>query len=296
MKTVIVIGNGFDIDLGWDTSYRSFYEAHKGWKMHQTDEDDLFQHVIKHVEDNWFDFERTIYDYAIHRFNSNKIVERDLQDYNAFKGLLSNFLSKRSSEPVRNDSYAYQLLNAYINTSKRFLSNGNIILNWFSFNYTPIENIARQIDPNVDFRYVPVHGTLEKNNIIFGIHDANQIMPEYRYLQKSMDDEYESHGIVSSLMDANLIVLFGLSMGFIDGVYFKDVLTQISNVDNANNNKEIVFITKDNKTKRDIKNNLLDMGINTQVLFNTNKIEFILTSPENIGTNKEKFALLLSRL
>ena len=148
----------------------------------------------------------------------------------------------------------------------------------------------------MDFRYVPVHGTLEKNNIIFGIHDANQIMPEYRYLQKSMDDEYESHGIVSSLMDANLIVLFGLSMGFIDGVYFKDVLTQISNVDNANNNKEIVFITKDNKTKRDIKNNLLDMGINTQVLFNTNKIEFILTSPENIGTNKEKFALLLSRL
>ena len=38
-ETVIVIGNGFDLDLGWDTSYRSFFNKHDGWKMHRRDED-----------------------------------------------------------------------------------------------------------------------------------------------------------------------------------------------------------------------------------------------------------------
>ncbi len=297
MKTVIVIGNGFDIDLGWQTSYRDFYLDHKGWEMQRTSEDDLFQYVIRHVVDNWFDFERTLFDYAIHRSNSEKkLVERDLNDYNSFRNLISNFLSKRSKEPVKKDSYAYQMLEAYINTNKRFLSHSDSLLTWFSFNYTPLKNIAQQIDSSVEFRYIPVHGTLEKKNIIFGVHDDNRILPEYRYLQKSMDDEYESHGIVSSLRDATLIVFFGLSMGFIDSVYFKDVLTQISNVENTNSNKELVFITKDNETKKDIKNNLLDMGLNTQVLFNTNKVDFILTSEEKRPDNKDKFLSLLSRL
>ena len=39
IETVIVLGNGFDLDLGWDTSYKSFYEKHKGWQIHKTDED-----------------------------------------------------------------------------------------------------------------------------------------------------------------------------------------------------------------------------------------------------------------
>ena len=66
-ETVIVIGNGFDLDLGWDTSYKSFYDKHKGWGMHKTDEDDLFQYVIKQTPGNWFDFERTLHEYALHR-------------------------------------------------------------------------------------------------------------------------------------------------------------------------------------------------------------------------------------
>lgn len=298
MKTVVVIGNGFDIDLGWDTSYRSFYKAHNGWEMHRTSEDDLFQYVIKHVADNWFDFERTLYNYAIHRSDSEvKYVERDSIDYKTFKNLLDIFLVEKSKEPINRESYAYLLLDAYIKQLKRYSSRPDLFLKWFSFNYTPLSEIAKQIDPDVKFDYVPVHGTLDKKNIIFGVHDDNRILPQYRYIQKSMDDAYESHGIVSALMDASLIVFFGLSMGFIDGVYFEDVLKQISNVNSGNNNKEIVIVTRNNQTKREIKNNLQDMGLNTQVLFNTNRVEFILTSPEIADdSNDERFKTLLAKL
>lgn len=298
MKTVVVIGNGFDIDLGWDTSYRSFYKAHNGWEMHRTSEDDLFQYVIKHVADNWFDFERTLYNYAIHRSDSEvKYVERDSIDYKTFKNLLDIFLVEKSKEPINRESYAYLLLDAYIKQLKRYSPRPDLFLKWFSFNYTPLSEIAKQIDPDVKFDYVPVHGTLDKKNIIFGVHDDNRILPQYRYIQKSMDDAYESHGIVSALMDASLIVFFGLSMGFIDGVYFEDVLKQISNVNSGNNNKEIVIVTRNNQTKREIKNNLQDMGLNTQVLFNTNRVEFILTSPEIADdSNDERFKTLLAKL
>ena len=101
-ETVIVLGNGFDLDLGWDTSYKSFYEKHDGWKMHRRDEDDLFQYVIKQVPGNWFDFERTLHEYALHRAqnpfpkdNSDKI-DRDIQDYNTFKIQLMDFISEGS--------------------------------------------------------------------------------------------------------------------------------------------------------------------------------------------------------
>ena len=295
-NTVVVIGNGFDIDLGWDTSYRSFYNAHKGWEMHRTSEDDLFQYVIKHVADNWFDFERTLYDYAIHRSDSDvKYVERDKNDYETFRNLLNSFLANKSKEQINKESYAYQLLQAYIKQWKRYSPRPDLILKWFSFNYTPLIDIAKEIDSEAKFNYIPVHGTLDRKNIIFGVHDDNRILPQYRYLQKSMDDAYESHGIVSALMDANLIVFFGLSMGFIDGVYFENVLKQISNVNSGKNNKEIVIITRDNQTKRDIKSNLQDMGLNPQVLFNMNRIEFILTS-EYTESSKEKFKALLSKL
>lgn len=302
MKTAIVIGNGFDLDLGWKTSYEDFYKAHDGWRMHQNEKDNLFQYVIKHAAENWFDFERTIYDYVIRKSKDGEedyIISRDLDDYRNFKKQLKNFLSRRSCDPINKSSFAYNLVNAYIDKCKRYNTSSLEFIKFFSFNYTPLINVAQIIDPEFKFSYIPVHGTIENDNIIFGVHNDSNISRPYRDIQKSMDDKYESHGIVSSLMEANLIIFFGLSMGFIDAVYFKDFFEQVSKVTNANAiNKEFVFITKDAGTFKDIKNNLQDMGIDTQVLFNTNTLKYIYTvPPENEKiVNRNKFHELLSKL
>ena len=110
MNIVIVLGNGFDLDLGWDTSYKSFYDKHKGWGMHKTDEDDLFQYVIKQTPGNWFDFERTLHEYALHRaekpYPENEAYkhDRDIHDYNTFKEQLARFITEGSKLPVKEDS------------------------------------------------------------------------------------------------------------------------------------------------------------------------------------------------
>ena len=71
-----------------------------------------------------------------------------------------------------------------------------------------------------------------------------------------------------------------MSMGYIDAPYYEEVLKQTSTVGGYNSrmHKNITFITYDKESKLNIKNNLLDIGIDTQVLSNTNSVNFFLTS------------------
>ncbi len=302
-ETVIVIGNGFDLDLGWDTSYKSFYIKHDGWKMHRTDEDDLFQFVIHKVPGNWFDFERTLHEYALHRAqnpfpkdNTDKI-DRDIQDYNTFKTQLMDFIAEGSKGPVKMDSHAYRLLEAYVGAKKNKTSDRFFPLKLFSYNYTPLLNVIHQIDSSVKVGYIPVHGMVEKKNIIFGFHDDLRIPKEYRPLQKSMDENYVSSDVVRESLQAKTIIFFGLSLGYIDGVYFKNLFEQISNLANPQMiNKRVVFITKNAQSGNDIKNNLLDAGINLQLLYNSNRVDFIYTDDSHRNKTEMIFEGLLNSI
>ena len=283
MKHIYVIGNGFDIDLGWHTSYKDFYDNHKGWEMHRQDKDDLFQYVIRHSGENWYDFERTIYDYCLRKSIEDapiELMQRDYHDYLNFKSQLERFVKERSSEPVNEQSKAYKILTSYIEQLSHTNLPYDMMPELISFNYTPIKRVAKQINPNIDFKYIPIHGTIEKNSCIFGFHDDIQIKGLYRDMQKSMDDNYNPGRIMPLLMDAKYITFFGLSMGFIDAVYFKEVLKSASQPKGYNNRltKDIEFITRDKESKRNIKKNLQDIGIDFQALSTNNKVTFTLTS------------------
>ena len=302
-ETVIVIGNGFDLDLGWDTSYKSFYEKHDGWIMHRRDEDDLFQYVIKQVPGNWFDFERTLHEYALHRAqhpfpkDNTDNIDRDIQDYNTFKTQLIDFISEGSKGPVKKDSHAYRLLAAYVEAKKNKTSNMFFPIKLFSYNYTPLLNVIHQIDSSVKVGYIPVHGMVEKRNIIFGFHDDLGIPKEYRSLQKSMDENYMSSDVIRESLQAKTIIFFGLSLGYIDGVYFKNLLEQISNLANPQMiNKRIVFITLNRQSGNYIKNNLLDAGINLQLLYISNRIDFIYTDNSQKENTETIFEGLLNSI
>ncbi len=302
-ETVIVLGNGFDLDLGWDTSYKSFYEKHDGWKMHRRDEDDLFQYVIKQVPGNWFDFERTLHEYALHRSENpfpkedTYIIDRDIQDYNTFKEQLARFITEGSKNPVNKKSHAYRLLEVYVSAKRNTTASHFFPIKLFSYNYTPLLQVLLEIDSNVKAGYTPVHGMVEKNNIIFGFHDDPNIPKEYRRLQKSMDENYKSSDIVTESLQAKTIIFFGLSLGYIDGVYFKNLFEQISNLANPQMiNKRVVFITKNSQSGNNIKNNLLDARINLQLLYNSNRVDFIYTDDDQKDKTETIFEGLLNSI
>jgi hypothetical protein len=88
MGTVIVIGNGFDIDLGWHTSYKDFFkEKEDGWRTLKTTEDDLFNYVFNHAAENWFDLEKTVYEYYLNRSKSKTTDDLAMRDLNTFEDL-----------------------------------------------------------------------------------------------------------------------------------------------------------------------------------------------------------------
>lgn len=285
MKHIYVIGNGFDIDLGWHTSYKEFYDTKlTGWKVHFRPNDDcLPKYLLDHAGENWYDLERTIYDYCLSKSKGNldkDLMSRDYQDYLTIKRQLVNFVKERSDEPVNEESKAYNILKAYIAEISRTWNSSDLKPELISFNYTPLEKVAKQINPKVNFTYNAIHGTIEKDNCIFGFHDDTNIKGDYRDMQKSLDDNYDPGRIMPLLMDARSITFFGLSMGYIDAVYFKPVLEKASQPGDFRNRKsmDIEFITLNNQSKRDIKKNLQDIGIDFQALSTNNRVKFTLTS------------------
>lgn len=285
MKHIYVIGNGFDIDLGWRTSYKDFYESiSKRWiTLFRPGEDCLYAYLFDHAGENWYDLERTIYDYCLLKSKGDldeDIMNRDYRDYESIKRLLERFVNERSSTPVNENSKAFEILRSYVEKSSHTDLPSDMRPELISFNYTPLDKVAKQINPKADFRYIPIHGTLEKKSCIFGFHDDSQIKGGYRDMQKSMDDNYDPGRITPLLMDAKSITFFGLSMGFVDAVYFKDVLKAASQPGDfhTRNTKDIEFITRDKKSKKDIKKNLQDIGIDFQALSTNSKVTFTLTS------------------
>ena len=67
MKTVIVIGNGFDLDLGWNTSYEKFFLTHYGSRLVTDKDDSLIQYIVNHAgrKDTWYDLEKMLSDYCV---------------------------------------------------------------------------------------------------------------------------------------------------------------------------------------------------------------------------------------
>ncbi len=288
MKHIYVIGNGFDLDLGWRTSYRDFFDSKlTGWNAHvRPGEDCLPGYLLAHAGENWYDLERTIYDYCLLKSKGEldeDLMKRDYNDYTSIKNQLVYFVKERSKEPLNKESKAYKLLSSYIERTSQAQIPDDMRPELISFNYTPLGNVAKQIDPKADFRYRAIHGTIENNNCIFGFQDDIQIKGDYRDIQKSMDDNYNPGRIMPLMMDASGITFFGLSMGYTDAVYFREILKRISQPGDYQTRKrmEVEFITKDNQSKKDIKKNLQDIGINLQELSTNNKVTFTLTSENN---------------
>ena len=300
MKTVIVIGNGFDLDLGWDTSYEKFFKTHYGSKPVTEKDDSLIQYIINHAgeKDTWYDLEKMLSDYCVLKSKEERTEQQlidDSHDYQELRSKLKKFIAEGTSKPANPNSLAYKILKKCIESSKTHQSSPEYAPAIFSFNYSDLGKVVSQIDPKAKFSYHAVHGTLERDNIIFGFNNRSDIKREYRCYQKSHDDSYESHDILPALMDASGIIFFGMSMGDIDGAYYAEVLRQTSVVGGYRTrmHKNITFVTYDSKSKLAIKNNLQDAGIDTMVLCNTNNVKFFLTTEKNgLETKNEVYNFL----
>lgn len=278
---IIILGNGFDLDLGYETSYRKFY------KNYFADNRRLDGDLKKFIRDktlycNWIDLEMALKEYVLGEA-PNLNIETFLKEYKTIKGWLESFIRIQTGKCIREESYAYRLLQNITDFSR---------IRIYSFNYTSLDlNLNPAAKDSKDV--VNIHGALGESNMIFGF-DSNGLNWDYSPIVEAVKTTNTNSCLneyFGATNGAKEIVIFGHSFGETDfGFYFKDIFKDQL----YNQNRRITIVTYDDLSVRQL-NAKIDIGMNGEYL---NLIQF--PNVDIICTDKiedeHKFQLLLERL
>jgi len=364
-RIVLVLGNGFDLDLGLKTSYKDFWESEYCPKEYPAP---LIHHLNQCWPGNldavkWYDLENELLNYyssipnpkapkdiiteeerrflevfeaykigyglyrdqgdIIQSLYDKRIIlqtnnllcpfdapyqkdclrtprERDESALKLIKEGLCKYLRSIDKPVPKSHTVAFQLLQAM---TKAVDAGG--VIEVFTFNYTRVPLNDK------DVAVIPVHymhGSCEDGLIIVGTRDDTEMVPEYDFLQKVMDEAFTPPDIVSSLRDADEVIIFGHSLGENDRQYFAPFFLRQADENNTTR-KDITIFTRDSKSKVEIKRALQKMtngklsalySINQPVIIRTNNLiedqQFLFKFLVNHGLNQRYAGDVLGNL
>ena len=261
-NTLLIIGNGFDLDLGLNTRYSDFANS-KFWPFRNRI-CGMGGYLNRHKKaDKWFDLEDSMAKYCSKPYLTilpqplrTQIERNDKIDDDTLVNRLSDYLSSEldrvlNGELFSKDSVAASLLKSICTT----IVPGTI----YTFNYTDLKTIASALGSDVEVGCNPhyVHGRLIDHSIIIGFNERPEIKEAYKYCVKSHRVKYSTTTLFNSLENYDSIIFFGLSFGDIDSVYFSDFFNKIVNGNLFD--KYIRIVTKDDKSRQSIFSNLKRM-------------------------------------
>lgn len=292
-KVLLIIGNGFDIDLGLKTKYQDFVESRYFTDCLSEDFDasrliesnydfNIFDYLKNKYDKNqgWIDVEHELAELATRRtkkIDNNSITwtypimgEKQNESFRLLKRQLSKYLFNIKLD-VDKTSYAYRLLDII-----KYIESSQII----SFNYTSLFSIDEDLNIG-DRQYYQVHGTLSKEeqpSIILGFQDDLDIDKSYCCMIKSHQPGYHSSRIFNHLSNADEIIFFGLSLGDVDYPYFSDFFKNQCIPAQTGIRKLISFFTFDENSRQDILYQLRIMNDKrTRYFFEYNDLNFFRT-------------------
>lgn len=317
-RTIIILGNGFDLDLGLRTSFRDYLQStiHTEFSVNTA----TFQKIEDKNKNNWGDIEGVLRESILDALKSNvDDIDKDINvtwnmirkgwgiylpkyietvqnilkiehDYLVKENIFDDF-------PIRKKSCAYLLA--------RKIKNWNSV---YTFNYTnPTDILFGERFGDINF----IHGELTlRKQTQFKAH----LIDKYLALgvdYKRMNEETRKRELLSpimkltfmetysfrddlneAMMSAENIIFFGHSMSITDSDYFEDFFHGI--IDGLIADKGFFFITKDSNGLSDIKEHMSEWEIDFDKLNNsTNKISVIFTDD---GIDDENFKRCLDML
>lgn len=297
---LFITGNGFDLNLGRKTRYSDFRSS-RYWPFTSLDHNGLGYYIENFAKknSNWFDIEELLRAYGELDSKEYKKTDSSLKPISLNQDQLDFlFLNKRMSKyiesinltPINTDSAAAKILNAV-------LRNGTYKI--YSFNYSSLKDIARLSGFKHHFEHEHIHGLAANKSAILGVDDETDLREGYDFLYKTFSRHYKSHPIQYDLMEANEIILFGLSLGRIDYPYFQDFFRLLCDSEHKDreNSKKVTIITYDDFSRRQILRQLREMNYRrTNYLFALNDVDFICTSVKEPKTNLKKIDSLINHL
>lgn len=277
MNNILILGNGFDLDLGLKTKYSDF-AASDEWKVCANEESNLYKYLEgKNKPDRWFDLEAELLNYATtinpSSMTFKDILKEDELYFNQLHEGIKIFLDKQQLIGINVDSCAAKLLKAVV-------ENG-LFRNIYSFNYTNLNIYAKQLGIEIESKCNYIHGSLSDASHILGVNE-DKIADGYGFLRKTMSSHYRPHNLFEDLKAADEVIFFGLSFGEIDFHYFEDFFKNLINKDVAlRKKKHVTLFTKDESSRKEFLFKLDSKGIKPKELFSQSDFRWIRTFPSS---------------
>lgn len=287
-KKILILGNGFDLDLGLKSRYRDFMTS-STWKGVEGREYILTCNLLRYLEEKneietWFDAESELLNYALEMTEGTYASpqETDREGHKYFLAMLKKYLAKEQENYKLNSSRVADML------MKAVVANG-FFDEVYTFNYTDVNKVLSKVGLFVPIQITYMHGSLrEHDNIILGIETDKPIHKDYQFLFKTNSRFYRYNSLIESMEKADEIVFFGHSINGMDFPYFKDFFMQQASSSEDVKRKYITIFTYDEASDEQIRNNFREAGVNLRDLMQRNNLTFIETKLLNLGDGAEK--------
>lgn len=285
MKRTLIIGNGFDLDVGMKTAY-SDYAKSNWWPFRDARMIDEFPTLAYTLKQNaklekWFDVEEVIYEYArkdgTRSLHPSKMAyDSDMRAFRKLnEGLVSYLKDVEAYLETKGKPVAIQVLESFLaNPGDKKI---------YSFNYTDLRWIAQRyevfFDRSVPYEYV--HGSIGPRQIILGVGTNRDLADEYTDFYKTSSEYYNGSDVISDLADSDEVIIFGHSLGTNDYPYFEPFLRMVSSLgNNTLKKRKIRIYTKSNGSRNEIERHLRHM-IGSEVIMLKNLNDFKIETTEN---------------
>jgi hypothetical protein len=256
MNKILITGNGFDLNMGLKTSYQDFLKSDEFKRLLVASNDKRLLNYLHAVqgEKNWVDIEDELKNFVLKltpkkQDTSNKkssgfsqspsinnidmINNKNIKDdYQKLKDALTIYLI-RVQKMERNEEGGNKA--SENSDAAKLFENGSLIdenpnslsrrrfNKIYTFNYT-----KTRIHPDINY----LHGSLENDNIVFGVEDTANLPDGFEYLYKSSSPAYSKNtqGLAAEVNNCDELHFFGLSFGYTDDSHFKPLFKQLLNV------------------------------------------------------------------
>lgn len=233
-ETLLIVGNGFDLSIGFKTSYGDFMKS--SYFPHE-ETSNLCSYLHKQYEENmgWIDIENELSEYSrmlttkklnAKKYNTILDIGSLREEYDELKSSLKFYLqeaTKRAFGPSPD------------NPAKRVIDQLPAGSKIISFNYTSIiERLTWDKFKDSKGNLLHIHGSLAPyDDIVFGVEDSAKLSKEHVFLYKAYSPHLKVQEFSDWLNSAERIIFYGYSLGDTDRQYFEKFFRKLCSGDSS---------------------------------------------------------------
>ena len=275
-ELALIIGNGFDIDMGLPSKYSDFIRS-KEWKevvnnfniyLQQKDYQNhslIAQLQMASQDSQWFDIEQEIHKFIVSHPDNTELDVRDIKsEFEMIKKALACYLQRITANFTANKDRVstylmYKLRECPLTVTEIY------------FNYTnPHEYLKLPLQMEVlngaQHWVTYVHGSLRYNDIVLGcdLQPGEKVNRQLSFMYKYSQLHKANH-VARNILEAKEIIFFGHSINEMDFGYFKEFFKVASA--SPDPIRHLTVITYDDESERNIKDNIRNQGISVTDLY-----------------------------